>query len=592
MIELRPPTDPDNYRVKTGRFGDRFYTDPLPADDTWTATTDDDVYPAISTVKKATGQDWSRAMAKRLAKDPRQLAEIARIGSEFERKERLNLLSDAGLDQASGRGTIVHQHAEAVLANRLPIYQMTDTVKPYIRTLEAFLAAYQPKLVAVEFVAIHRTLNAGNQRCQYAGYGGTGDAVVEIDGEWWLVDWKSRAEDSQHKAYPEEGAQVSGYGRAQYWIVGDDTSIHGAKRIEVPKLAGGLIVSIKPDSYECYPIDLDKGFEYWTDLHAWWQARRSETKAIGRKWAPRVAPTSQLVVIPADAVDDNGDEHPHAGCTMDTETGECLTPTGDLPESEKRMMDEHQVEVQRRQEMEQPKPPTVTSNRARFNALSDAEKIKARELFKRDGLNPNRTESAVRVASILTHLEQRPSLREMQEQRAEQIAEHGPTATERDRMIEEANAIIDPFVNEGGEATDEMVGEARLAFDMVIGSDGKAWTGIRVTEANDAGVPFRISDLRSMRRAWLYLALTRWATWRGGATLRRDEVEGNIEFASILFSIDQCEDGAVPLGHRLGMLTVEQAQAFATLVTEVVESETGDNLATEPETQPVTTSQK
>jgi len=582
MIQLRPPADADNYRVKAGRFGDRFYTDPLPADGTWEATTDNDIYPAISTVKKATGQDWSKAMAKRLAKAPSQLVEIGKLDSETERKARINLLSDEGLGQASGRGTIVHAHAEAVLGNRLPLYELNDVVKPYIARLEDFFAAYNPTLVAAEFVAINRKMNEHNlhRGNKFMGYGGTGDAVVEIDGKLWLVDWKSRAEDSDHKAYAEEGAKVAAYGRADYWIVGCDESINGAKRVKPLDLAGGLIVSIKPDSYECFPIDLDEGFAYWTDLHAWWQARRSETRAVGRKWAPRVPVTSQLATGEEPCNDQN------AKTTPTESTTEPSTPTGADTATAATTAT---APTDTGSAAPVADPPTRASNRARFDALPEVKKGWAREAFKRKGVDP-RTDSYVgEVARILADIEQRPSLREAQEKRAEQIAEHAA----KDELVARAGdlmtaaeivlGVVDLWDVEGGEADDELVNESRLMFDMVIGDHGRKWTGFRVTEANDAGVGFQVSKLRSMKRAHLYLALTKWAAFRGEALLT-DEAEGNIEFASILFMIDGCEDGAVTLGHRLGMLAAEEAAILAGEVADLIQSETGELPLTESET--------
>ncbi len=563
MIQLRPPADADNYRVQAGRFGDRFYTDPLPADDTWDATTDDDIYPAISTVKKAAGNDWSHAMAKRLAQAPSQLVEIGNLDSEFERKARINLLSDTGLGKASGRGTIVHAHAEAVLTNRIPMYQMDDVVKPYIRTLDSFFAAYNPVLVAAEFVAINRTLNShGLQRdCQFKGYGGTGDAVIEIDGKLWLVDWKSRAEDSDHKAYPEEAAQVSAYGRADYWIVGDDTSPNGAKRIKLPDLAGGLIVSIKPDSYECFPIDLDEGFAYWIDLHAWWQARRSERRSIGRKWAPRV-PTSELVESPS---------REFIAAVAEADPGGAMKKA--MEQQPRTLIDLHSTG-----ELEA--APTPASNRARFDALPDIKKGWARKKFEQRGIKPSSPDYAGEVSRILGEIEQEPTLREAQETRAEQVAERsGPVDFKK---VGEAMATLEA---EGGEADEALVNEARLMFEMVIGAYGKAWTGFRVAEANEAGTPFQVSALRSARRANLYLALTRWAAFRG-ETLVQDEAEGNIEFRSIMLIVDGVTNEDVTIGNRLGIFSAEEAEKLLTEVTDVVTYETGDEFVTEPEPQP------
>jgi hypothetical protein len=545
MIQLRPPADADNYRVKAGRFGDRFYTDPLPADATWASTSDDDIYPAISTVKKATGQDWSKAMAKRLAKAPSQLVEIGKLDSETERKARINLLSDEGLGQASGRGTIVHAHAEAVLGNRLPLYELNDVVKPYLARLEDFFAAYNPTLVAAEFVAINRDLNDHNlhRGNKFRGYGGTGDAVVEIDGQLWLVDWKSRAEDGDHRAYAEEGAQVAAYGRADYWIVGCDESINGAKRISPLDLAGGLIVSIKPDSYECFPIDLDEGFAYWTDLHAWWQARRSETRAVGRKWAPRVPVTSQL----DETVTINRTLDDHAGLEVSVNTA-----------------------------------PTKEANRARFDALPEVKKGWARAAFKRKGVDPTKQAYAGEVARILADIEQRPTLRDAQEKRAEQMAAHTPEPPPP--PPDPVTGVVDLWEQEGGEAPDALVAEARLLFDMVIGDHGRKWTGFRVTEANEAGVPFLISSLRSVRRAYLYLALTKWAAFRGEALLT-DEVEGNIELASILFMVDGDDDpDPTTIGARLGRLDAAEVERLAAEVMAVIQSETGEQPLADSET--------
>jgi hypothetical protein len=343
---------------------------------------------------------------------------------------------------------------------------------------------------------------------------------------------------------------VSAYGRADYWIVGCDESLNGAKRIKPLDLAGGLIVSIKPDSYECFPIDLDEGFDYWTDLHAWWQARRSERRPVGRKWAPRVPVTSQPVTEKRVAPNDR---------------------PGIVPDVAEEVV----------------VAPTRASNRARFDALPEVKKGWAREAFKRKGIKPSKAGYEGDVARILADIEQRPTLRDAQERRAEQIAEHEVKELTTEELMTAAELALgllpDQLDYEGGPASDELVAEARLLFDMVIGPHGRKWTGFRVTEANEAEVPFLMSQLSSMKRANIYLALTQWAAFRGEALLA-DEVEGNIEFASLLFMIDGCEDGAVALGHRLGMLTADEAERLAAEVADVVQSETGEQSLTELQT--------
>jgi hypothetical protein len=146
-------------------------------------------------------------------------------------------------------------------------------------------------------VCIHRTLNG-------LGYGGTSDGIFEIDGKRYMVDWKSRGEDSDHGCYPEEAGQIGAYVGAEYVIVADDDprSTSGARRLLMPDLDGGLIVSIKPDSYEVYPIDLDRAIEHFYAQHAWWVARRSEGKALGPKWAPRRSVLMEQLEASVDAV--------------------------------------------------------------------------------------------------------------------------------------------------------------------------------------------------------------------------------------------------------------------------------------------------
>ena len=53
---LQGPADADHYRVKVGRYNERWYQDG-----------DNGPYPSISTVKKASGSDWTFVALKRVA---------------------------------------------------------------------------------------------------------------------------------------------------------------------------------------------------------------------------------------------------------------------------------------------------------------------------------------------------------------------------------------------------------------------------------------------------------------------------------------------------------------------------------------------
>lgn len=292
---LAGPANADNFRTFVGRSKNRWYIDPLIADDKWAEDEPSNAYPAISTVKKAVGQDWSLVACKRIAEAT--VAEPERFkGKDFtDIYEQLKADNERGLRHASNRGTNVHTYFERGLYGQ----EITYTEGPhepgadYLPAVREFFAVHQPRLVAAEYVAIHRSLNG-------RGYGGTGDAIAEITnqkGERVLayIDWKSRKDEGSHAIYPEEAAQLGAARGAQYMIVeGPD----GAVRADLPETNLGIIVSIRPDGFRVYPVDLALAFEHWRALHSWWCARKDEREPISRVW-PMAKPTPLMTQLEA-----------------------------------------------------------------------------------------------------------------------------------------------------------------------------------------------------------------------------------------------------------------------------------------------------
>jgi hypothetical protein len=271
MTVLRGPADADHFRIKIGRYGDRFYCDPLPADDIAPAT--DDHWPSVTTIKKASGSDWSYVAMKRIAHA--NLQSLPELQPD-EVYERLKTINKVGLKRAQKRGEQVHLWLEQALRGE-KIDDPGGFEFPgsnYYRSVMNFLDTYQPELVAAEMVCINREL----------GYGGTADAIVTIDGQAYWVDWKSRGEDSDHGAYPEEAAQLGAYANADYMIA---EGVDGPKRMLLPELETGLIVSIKPDGVRIYPIELQCASIHFEAMANWWAARRVERMPIRKPWAPR-----------------------------------------------------------------------------------------------------------------------------------------------------------------------------------------------------------------------------------------------------------------------------------------------------------------
>ena len=79
--------------------------------------TDDASYPAVSTIKGASGKDWTYTSLKRVAHAP-DLDLIAKTGF-YERYEKMKVINSLDLSAAQRRGTNVHTYAE-YLAYGLP----------------------------------------------------------------------------------------------------------------------------------------------------------------------------------------------------------------------------------------------------------------------------------------------------------------------------------------------------------------------------------------------------------------------------------------------------------------------------------------
>jgi hypothetical protein len=278
VVTLLGPSDASNFRVKVGRYNERWYTDPLPACDV--APASDWTGPSVSTTKPPFANRYVTlkaiadmpTLAGVATSDPDDIYEAFKVHDK--KVGRINMT----------RGTIVHRWAEDRLLGRTALFDdpgHADAMAQAVRfrpALDSFFDTYQPEPVAVECVCLHRDLNG-------VGYGGTADAFLRVEGEVWAVDWKSR--NSDHGAYLEEAAQGGAYIGAQYMIVaGEDGQ---PKRVPIPDVAGVLIVSIREDGFRVFPIAKQGAVDAYHAMHAWWVAQRKVTddKVIGKPWPPR-----------------------------------------------------------------------------------------------------------------------------------------------------------------------------------------------------------------------------------------------------------------------------------------------------------------
>jgi hypothetical protein len=104
------------------------------------------------------------------------------------------------------RGTRIHGALESIL-RREPV-EIDSRDAPAIEGARAWLNEHQVKPIEVEAFLIN----------EEQGYGGTCDLIAEIDGETWLLDWKSSKSVAwpSGQIYDEMRLQLVAYSRAEF----------------------------------------------------------------------------------------------------------------------------------------------------------------------------------------------------------------------------------------------------------------------------------------------------------------------------------------------------------------------------------------
>lgn len=109
------------------------------------------------------------------------------------------------LDDLANMGTMIHEYAEA---------QITDGFGPDLFREEHFQMAevFDEWLDSVELTDIRSEGTVFGRTESGSGFGGTADLVCTLNGETWMIDFKSsRAIHDQHIA------QIAAYGKADYF---------------------------------------------------------------------------------------------------------------------------------------------------------------------------------------------------------------------------------------------------------------------------------------------------------------------------------------------------------------------------------------
>lgn len=120
------------------------------------------------------------------------------------RKEAMTGAHQAYTDERSALGTQVHEVCESLIKG-IPV-EIPKEIAGYIGQFSKFVMAKRPRWIESEVTVWSKV----------DGYAGTADAIAEIDGETWLIDFKTGK-----GVYPEYGMQLAALKYAD-WIIRPD----------------------------------------------------------------------------------------------------------------------------------------------------------------------------------------------------------------------------------------------------------------------------------------------------------------------------------------------------------------------------------
>ena len=149
----------------------------------------------------------------------------------------LKKIPDYRRDTSANLGSAVHAAAEAI--GRGEPLEVDEAVRPFVAAYRRdFLEVFRPKFLAVEAMVCSLRYE----------YGGTADAFVEIDGETWLIDYKTGS-----GVYPDTALQLAGLARAQFiGRPGDPT------QYPIPVATRFGVLHIRPEGARLLPVIVDR----------------------------------------------------------------------------------------------------------------------------------------------------------------------------------------------------------------------------------------------------------------------------------------------------------------------------------------------
>lgn len=173
-------------------------------------------------------------------------------------------------DQAAIRGTDVHHLADRLIHGQE--VEVPEHLTGHIEAYVAWLDAFEPEVILTE-------RPVGSRKWWYAG---TLDAILTLNGETWLVDWKTSG-----GVYGDSACQTAAYANADFYLDAD-----GYEQ-PLPHIDRLGILHIRADGADLHPVtDADAA---WKDaLHIFWVGR-AEDRIKAYLGEPMPAPSKAAV---------------------------------------------------------------------------------------------------------------------------------------------------------------------------------------------------------------------------------------------------------------------------------------------------------
>ena len=178
----------------------------------------------------------------------RQVAEWAYENRDkwalLDKQDAVKLLARAPyntMTTAGNRGTDIHQIAERILEGVAPDSWEGQLYGKFGQYVQNFLADFEVVPLGWERTVVNIE----------DGYAGSYDLLCQIDGETWLLDWKT-----SKGVYGKFGVQLAAYAKCQYQIVNNEL-------VDMPNIDRLGVVHLSESGYRLVPIvaDIDQMFE-------------------------------------------------------------------------------------------------------------------------------------------------------------------------------------------------------------------------------------------------------------------------------------------------------------------------------------------